>query len=364
MRRARRDILIVLAGGLLACGSGCAKDEAATSAEPNDTGITRTEIRGPVKLTVKTDRSRASIAERFTLTITAEAEDGVDVEMPEFGESLGELTIRDFRDVEGRPIEGGKRRWKQIYEIDAELSGTYKVKPITVEFVDRRKETLRTAPPTTSPTSQPGVRAGLTAEGFELEVTSLLEGEFDPTQFRDVKPPAEIPEPPSRWYAWVIGGFAGLGVLVVIVVLLARRLRGRGPKEITVSPHEWAMDRLQALIDEDLIGQGQVQEFYYRLNAILRQYIELRFGLMAPEMTTEEFLDALRTSDALRPDHKESLERFLAACDLVKYARYEPGSDEVEQVFATARDFIEQTTEPGKRVVALPEEEEAEVFLT
>ncbi len=352
MRRRTCDILIVLVGAALAIAPGCGKDGTDADGQPKDEGIKRTALRGPVVLTVKTDRSTATIAERFRLTVTVEADDGVDVIMPEFGESLGAFSIRDFQETSARPIEGGKRRWQQAYQIDCDLSGKYQVEPIRATFVDRRKAPPRPSGTTTSPASQPGIAGEVSTEPFELEVTSLLEGQFDPEKFRDVKGPVEMPEPPSRWYWWAMGITAGAIAVIVVLVILIRRRRRRGPKILRIPPHQWAVEQLQQLLDEDLLGQDRIQAFYYRLNAIVRQYIELRFELMAPEMTSEEFLEALRRSDRLDAGHKEPLERFMAACDPVKYARYLPGRDEVEQVFATARDFIDQTSERGTEVPA------------
>jgi len=358
MRRRLCDILVLFGCVGVAFAPGCKKDGAGPSDEQEDTGITRTALRGPVKLTVQTDRSTATIAERFRLTITVEAEEGVEVTMPAFGESLGAFSIRDFRETAARPIEEGKRRWQQDYELDCDLSGTYEAKPITVAFTDRRQRPAGQAHPTTMPASQPGITGQVSTEPFELEVTSLLEGQFDPTKFRDVKEPVGLPEPPSRWYWWVIGGVAGATAVVIVVVWWVRRRRRRGPRVLRIPPHQWAMEELQRLVDEDLLGQDQVQPFYYRLNGIVRQYIELRFELMAPEMTTEEFLATMRDSDRLAGGHKALLEPFMAACDMVKYACYRPGSEEIEQVFAGARHFIEQTAERGKEIRPAVDDEE------
>lgn len=352
------NVIVLIGCVTVVIAPGCTKRQADQADKKEDAGIARTALRGPVKLAVKTDRSQATIAERFRLTITVEADDGVDVTMPQFGASLGALSIRDFTETSARPIEGGKRRWRQEYEIDCDLSGKYEVKPITVTFVDRRKDTLARARRTTTAASQPGVTGQVNTDPFELEVTSLLEGQFDPTEFRDVKGPAELPVPPVRWPWWVLGGVAGTVVIVVLVVMLIRRRRRRGPKVARIPPHEWAMAQLQQLIDDDLLGQELIQPFYYRLNAIVRQYIELRYELMAPEMTTEEFLDTLRTSDRLAAGHKGLLERFLAACDMVKYACYRPGGTEIEEVFAAARDFIDQTTERGKAAAPVADDVE------
>ena len=182
----------------------------------------------------------------------------------------------------------------------------------------------------------------LSTEPFTVTVNSLLEGAFDPASFRDVKGVVELPrERTWVWAEWTGMAVGGL-VVVALVVMLWRRSRGAA-RVVVLRPHEWAFQQLRALVAEKLVEAGRIREFYYRLSEITRTYIELRFGLMAPERTTEEFLTSLRTSDALSAQHKAALADFLAACDMVKYALYEPGDEEIERVFDTARDFIEQT---------------------
>jgi hypothetical protein len=133
-----------------------------------------------------------------------------------------------------------------------------------------------------------------------------------------------------------------LVVFGLIVAWLLRRML-RPADLVRQPPDEWALAQLRALAEEGLIEQGQLQPFYYRLSEIARRYIELRFGLMAPERTTEEFLIEMRGSSALSRAHQASLGEFMEACDLVKYARHEPGAAEIEQAFNAARDFVIQT---------------------
>ena len=123
----------------LGVAPGCRTSTKGPGKEAKETGITRTAVRGPVTLSVRSDRDKTTIAERFTLTITVVAEDGVDVVMPRFGDSLGAFSIRDFRETSARPMEGGKRQWQQIYQMDCDVSGKYRVEPITVRFSDHRR---------------------------------------------------------------------------------------------------------------------------------------------------------------------------------------------------------------------------------
>ena len=69
------------------------------------------------------------------------------------------------------------------------------------------------------------------------------------------------------------------------------------------------------------------------------------FRLKAPEMPSEEFLNSLRDSTALTMAHKELLRGFMNACDLVKFAKYKPTGEETENVYVTAKNFIDETKE-------------------
>ena len=63
----------------------------------------------------------------------------------------------------------------------------------------------------------------------------------------------------------------------------------------------------------DLIAKGLVREYYYRITNILRHYIEDRFGLLAPERTTEEFLTEMAHTNQLDAAHKILIREFLEA---------------------------------------------------
>jgi len=75
----------------------------------------------------------------------------------------------------------------------------------------------------------------------------------------------------------------------------------------------------------------------------LRKYLEGAFRVSAPEMTTEEFLDAAAASGVLTLGHRELLRDFLNQCDLVKFARYRATKEEADSVYAAARRFVDET---------------------
>ncbi len=76
----------------------------------------------------------------------------------------------------------------------------------------------------------------------------------------------------------------------------------------------------------------------------VRTYLGQRFHTPSTRRTTEEFLRQMQ-ADAHTPlsAHADLLRGFLEACDLVKFAHYQPGRAELEQVQQRAVSFVTAT---------------------
>lgn len=322
----------MLAGVVAVClvaAGGCVKsDQADTDAAKEQQGVVQHVDRGPVTLTVALDRDTVSIADTICLTIEVLAEDGIDVRMPAFGDKLSEFTIRDYRSWPAAP-QDGKKLWKQEYDLEIYLSGKYDIPALTVAFQDLREDAKDKA------------ERHVTSEPITITVNSLLEGDFDPTTFRDIKGPLALSEPAAPQRLWIIG-IAAVVVGLLVWVLWRRRRRQQQPA-IVIPAHEWALARLRELKGRGLIEQGQVHEFYFELSDIVRQYIERRFSLRAPERTTEEFLEDMKRDPTLSAQHKQVLREFLEAADMVKFAMYQPSGDQIDEALEAAQDFVHQT---------------------
>ncbi len=88
---------------------------------------------------------------------------------------------------------------------------------------------------------------------------------------------------------------------------------------------------------------SQPKPFVIAVSDTARTYLEERFDFRAPERTTEEFLRELGGTKLLLPEQKESLGEFLASCDLVKFAKYEPGEKELRELHGSAVRLVEET---------------------
>ena len=117
------------------------------------------------------------------------------------------------------------------------------------------------------------------------------------------------------------------------------KAQAQKPAEPAVPPSQTARDRLR----EALSLIDQPQPFCFAITEILRTYLEQQFGMRAPDRTTEEFLTELQRSAVLDRRHKALLEDFLTRCDLVKFAREEPGQAELEQLHQAAMTVVDET---------------------
>jgi hypothetical protein len=163
------------------------------------------------------------------------------------------------------------------------------------------------------------------------------------TDIRDIAPPIDIPTG-LAWLWWTLAVLALPG----IVVWLLRWWKQQRTR-IAATPPLPAHVRARMRLQEALTLIGQPKPFVIAVSDAARAYLEERFNFRAPERTTEEFLYELQRSDLLTREQKDSLGGFLSGCDLVKFARYEPGEPELRELHAAALRLVEETS---PRVIA------------
>ena len=154
---------------------------------------------------------------------------------------------------------------------------------------------------------------------------------------RDIKPPVEIPNG-WEWVWWVLAALA-----IAAAAIFAWRWWQKRKANLPVVPPLPAHIRAKQRLDETLALISQPKPFCTLVSDIIRLYLEERFNVHAPERTTEEFLYELQDTDLLTAGQKEWLGNFLGRCDLVKFARYEPGEPELRDLHGSAVRLVEET---------------------
>ena len=154
---------------------------------------------------------------------------------------------------------------------------------------------------------------------------------------RDIKPPIEIPNG-WEWLWWTLGVVVFLTALILLWRYVHRRMT-----QVSLTPPVPAHVRAKQKLEEALALISQPKPFVIAVSDAARTYLEERFQFRAPERTTEEFLRELAGTDLLAGEQKESLGGFLESCDLVKFAKYEPGESELHALHDSAVKLVEET---------------------
>jgi len=157
------------------------------------------------------------------------------------------------------------------------------------------------------------------------------------TDIRDIKPPYEISSG-SVWIWWVVAG-----VVLAVAAYLLWRWQGKKSVAAPAPPPMPAHIRAKLRLLEALGLIHDPKPFCVLVSDTVRHYLEDRFEIRAPEQTTEEFLRELRRTDRLQVHQKDSLGDFMANCDSVKFAKYEPGEKELRELHGAALRLVEET---------------------
>ncbi len=173
-----------------------------------------------------------------------------------------------------------------------------------------------------------------------LSINTLLNK--DENDIRDIVPPLTIKiSSDFKNYIFVV---LAIVLLIVLIIFIKKRKKTK-LRTVEISKPAWeiAFGELDALAQKDFLQQEKFKEFYYELSFILRNYIENRFQVMAPERTTEEFIKIMQSQNIFTKHHQKLLKEFLLASDLIKFAKKRPESKEIDEGSVLIRTFVEDT---------------------
>ncbi|HUS31518.1 MAG TPA: hypothetical protein VMZ53_23595 [Kofleriaceae bacterium] len=315
-----------------ACSNRSALDspDQASKLEPSKDAITKTSENGPVKATVSVWPAKPTLGESIYLRLDIDAPAGISVDAPfqEAGDQrLGRFKVVGFVKDAKRGANGAQHQ-EQTYTLEAPASGKHRIPPLRLEMVDSRSDAKAAAQEILTEEIPLDVAPVPTeAIGKELHAAA---GKLDP----------DVGGTP---WLWIGLGASILAVAFAGSLLTWRYFRVRRSLEEKKSAYEEAITKLQSLEARGAPAAEQADAWFVELSAVVRDYVEGRYGLRAPELTTEEFLYIAARWPAMSALDRTQLSSFLERCDRVKFAGYRPESQESMELLALARKFVEDT---------------------
>lgn len=159
---------------------------------------------------------------------------------------------------------------------------------------------------------------------------------------RDIKN-VEWIMPTLRDFIPFIIALAIMGLVVFLILRFwpgAKKRSSKNPVVVSEPPHIVALRELDKLKAQKLWQQKQTKEYYSRLTAIIRTYIEHQFGLKALEQTSGEIINDIQRLGLESKLNSNELKKLLSLADLVKFAKGDAQPEENIEHLERAYDFV------------------------
>jgi hypothetical protein len=275
------------------------------------------------QLKVSVNATTVTVGDVVTVKLSVKHAPTLKVAFAPVGAALGEWTVRSSKQLPPAKLADGDTEDVLEVQVAAYKTGDLEVPAFSIEAVRAN-----------------GEREVLSSEPVRIKVQSVLTGKED--TLKDLKPQADI----ETDYKPLLFFLAAAASAAYLVYRLVRYLRGRRRRpplkpERLRSPEEVAREAIERLLSRKLVEQGQIKLFYLELSEIIKRFLGSKLGVISLERTTEEFTRDLRAISVPSAQYR-MIREFLEDCDLVKFAKYQPGREEVEQIVSRSRAMIDE----------------------
>jgi len=186
------------------------------------------------------------------------------------------------------------------------------------------------------------------SKSLSLKVVQPFKIDTASNAIADIKP---VFQPKYNWLnlLFIILIVLAIHGIIILLLFIYRKYIKKTPvldskeMKLLLPPYVVALSELDKIKQDKPWQQGRTKEYHTELTDIIREYIERVFSLNSMEMTSEEILEHLRN---LRSDQKTAysgLKQILQLADLVKFAKWNPTTDEHELSLSNAYLFVNQT---------------------
>jgi len=276
----------------------------------------------PPEITAGADKDKVTIADTINYTVTVKASSDTEIIQEPGQDKIGVFFVRDLKHKQTKDKQNNQI-FTFSYQLAAFEVGKLAIPGYKIQYKQKSETEYKTilSPP------------------LEITVESVV-GEDKDIQIKPLKPKIGVWQ--SFWLRLLLG-LIGAALIILLFIVLRKRKKEKSQIPVFIPAHIIAYRELEQLRNLNLLEKGQIEKYFEMLSGCLRRYLENRFNLRAPLMSTEEFLIKAKSSSSLNTEQKKSLKGFLQLSDLVKFARYGSSVPEAEGSYEAAKNFIDQT---------------------
>jgi len=204
------------------------------------------------------------------------------------------------------------------------------------------EEGTYTLPPIFVRRNQAGIVDTLRFEPVQMEVKSMP---VDTATFviNDIKGQINYPITFKEVLPWILGALALIAMVILAIYLIKKHRKSVQEAESHDPPYVVALRKLDKFRGDKYWAPDKQKAFYSGVTDALKEYIDHRFGVDAPEMTTAELFDALKSDKDITPEMFADLKDLFERADFVKFAKYVAPDTDNAKVLPLAVNFVTTT---------------------
>jgi len=168
--------------------------------------------------------------------------------------------------------------------------------------------------------------------------------------YHDIKDIIDPENPLAKYIPWAIAALTLLSLAAVFYFAPKRRKTRAMEEQLAIAaltPYEEAQRALIQLREQNLPANGQVKQYYTRLNDILRLFVLRKLEIASLVKTNNELILQLRQLNMTNEQFSQ-LSQALRMSDFVKFAKYLPDERDNEQNFFIIQSSVELLNNIGK----------------
>ena len=300
--------------------------------------------RDGIDIKVDAEPAQVDVARDFFVTLTFTAPAGKTLVLPDLRDRFSGFRVaEDFTEDPLVAPDGSTTlvsRWRLVPE---PVAPKYRLAPfVVIVSTSQAPQTLTPSNSQTSHTSQTPQTSQTSFCTAPVYFTSPAARE-PVTGDMELDPKKDLPP-----LSWKLVGWCALALVALAAIVWGAWWAVKKIREMVrvhrMSPIERAYYELDRLLKKGLPGRGLYKDFYVELTMVVRRYVERKYGVKAPNMTTQEFLGELarRASDATiqHIGDPSALKEFLESADLVKFAGVEATPEMADTATGKARSYL------------------------